>query len=269
MHLLLSGLTLVAIAAPSQLLMFELFGKIRAPDSIRKLGVPALALVLVLLGYGYVYEAHFFGLVGWGLLGGVLATVALDSIRIPGWLAGWMPLDLPLRFGTMALGVDDRLKMKMMGRVMKYSLGEMKKGRDIIPEGSTIPKLSVAEVRTMIEPALGDTLRESGLSKLKVRAVGYLWHYSNGASFGVAHVLLFGRGNAVYTLGFSMLLATVFLLILSKLIPVLRPGVKLPAVVILAHVNVSWVLALIAFTFVSPEMEAFSLLDMMASGIHI
>ncbi|MFQ5950456.1 MAG: hypothetical protein ACE5KH_00055 [Candidatus Geothermarchaeales archaeon] len=269
MHPLISGLMLVAIAAPSQLLLLELFGKIRAPVSIKKLGVPALVLFLTLLGYSYVYENHFFGLVGWGLVAGLLATVALDSIRIPGWLVGWMPLDLPIRFGTMALDLDDGLKMKMMSRVMKYSLGEMKKGRDIIPEGSTIPRLSVSEVRTMIEPALGDTLRESGVSKLKTRIVGYLWHYSNGASFGAAHVLLFGRGDAFYTFGFSMLLATVFLLILSRLIPVMRPGIKLPAVVILAHVNVSWVLALIAFTFVGPEMEAFSLLDMLASGIHL
>ncbi|MEE9282568.1 MAG: hypothetical protein V3U49_00640, partial [Nitrososphaerales archaeon] len=59
--------------------------------------------------------------------------------------------------------------------------------------------------------------------------------------------------------GFGLLLATVFLLIIRFLVPIMKPGVKLPIVVYLAHINVIWVLVLITQTFVPPEAEGASL----------
>ena len=136
-------------------------------------------------------------LIVWGIITGILGTVALDSVRIPGYLLGYMPLDLPLRFGTMILDIDKKLKLNMMGRVLPFVNEQVKKGRDIseVTGGSIgVPHLTVREVKTLIKPALEETAKESNVSIMRIRSLGYLWHYANGIGFGITHAILFGKG---------------------------------------------------------------------------
>lgn len=182
-----------------------------------------------------------------------------------------MPLDLPLRFGTKALNLDQKFMLGMMGKLMRYVNGQMGNGvpSTVLMNSRGFPTLSVGVIRRFAKPTMTEVLEQNNISLWKVRLTGYLWHYSNGASFGVAHVLLFGRGGWLYTIGFGLLLAIVFLMIVRFLVPPMRPGFGLPAVVLLAHVGVIIALGSITQSLVTPSEEGYSLLQMLRSGIHL
>jgi len=270
MGLVLFGLTLLAIGTPSQLLLLDLLGVFKAPRSIKLLSPPALILIVVIVFYSSLNSSSFLDLLAVGAAAGILGTVALDSVRIPGYLLGYMPMDLPVRFGTKALNLDSKFMLGMMPKVMGYVSDEMAKGISpkVLMDGKAFPRLPVGVIRGFARPTLKEVLQENRTPLWKVRLTGYLWHYSNGASFGVAHALLFGRGPWFFTAGFGLLLAAVFLMIIRFLIPPMKPGVKLPAVVLLAHLGVILVLGLVTQTLLSPSADAQSLLHMLYSGLR-
>lgn len=43
-----------------------------------------------------------------GAFGGLLGTVTLDVVRLPGLRAGAFPMDMPMMFGAIALGLAPR-----------------------------------------------------------------------------------------------------------------------------------------------------------------
>lgn len=260
--LLLAGLTLFAIGTPSQLLLLDLLGKFKAPRSIKLLAPPALVLIIAISIYSAVNQLPLENLIGVGLIAGVLGTMALDGVRIPGYLLGYMPLDLPLRFGTKALNLDDKFMLGMMPKIMGYVNDQMGKG---VPSSSLMdkkgfPKLPVRVIRGFARPTMTEVLEKNGTPPWKVRLTGYLWHYSNGASFGVATMVLFGNGPVLLPVGFGFLLAAVFLTIVKFLVPPMRMGKSLPAVVLLAHVGVIIVLVVVTQTLVTPFGDTGSIL---------
>ncbi len=266
-QLVLSLVTLVAIAAPSQLLLLDLLGILKAPGSIKKLAPPALLLLVAVIVYSVSTGLALAGLIGVGLLAGIIGTVALDSIRIPGYLLGYMPLDLPLRFGTKVFDLDQKFMLGMMSKVMHYINEQMGNGvpSTALMDARGFPTLSVRVVRRFARPTMGEVLQQNSVPLRRVRLTGYLWHYSNGASFGVAHVLLFGRGAWVYTIGFGLLLALVFLMIVRYLVPPMKLGVGLPSVVLLAHAALIVTLGLITQSLVTPSEQTYSFLHMLGS----
>ncbi len=99
-------------------------------------------------------------------------------------------------------------------------------------------------------------MKESKISFWKVRLTGYAWHYSNGVAFGIADAVLFGRGPWLFTIVFGLTLAFVFLTIIRFLIPPMRLGVKLPLVVLLAHLAVILVLIFVAHNLISTARDS-------------
>ncbi len=93
------------------------------------------------------------------------------------------------------------------------------------------------------------------------RLSGYLWHYSNGAAFGIADATLFGRGQWLFTIGFGFTLALVFLTMVRFLVPPMKLGVKLPAVVLMAHIAVTLVLGLITHSLITSTGDSQSLIN--------
>lgn len=263
-EIIFSGLILLVVGGPPNILLLDLLGKMPAVEGWKKIGVPSAIIAAVVVFF--TFDTSLMYLIFWGMVAGFLGTVALDSVRISGYLLGYMPLDLPLRFGTMILDIDKKLKLNMMGRVLPYVNEQVANGRDVaeVTGGSTgVPHLTVSEVRTLIKPALEDTLKESKVSIMRVRGLGYLWHYTNGIGFGIAHAILFGKGPWLFTIGFGLLLAAVFLAIVRLLIPPMRPGFKLPVVVIVAHIALIIVVGTITQTFISVDIEQYSLLNIL------
>jgi len=253
MSLLLDSLTLLAIGTPSQLLILDILGKFKAPRSIRLLAPPALVLIASISIYARFTQSPLVNLIFVGLISGILGTLALDSIRIPGYLLGYMPLDLPLRFGTKALSLDDKFMLGMMPKVLGYVNDQMAKGvspKRLMNEKG-FPRLPVKIIRSFARPTMTEVLSQNKVPLWKVRFTGYLWHYSNGASFGIAHAVLFGKGPWILTIGFGLLLAIIFLTIIRFLVPPMSPGFKLPAVVLLAHLAVILVLGSLVQNYVT------------------
>ncbi len=271
MKLIIFGLTLLAIGAPSQFLLLDILGIVKARIIIKRLALPALILIVGISISSLLRGLPLANLIAVGLLAGILATVGLDTIRIPGYLLGYMPLDLPLRFGTKALNLDEKFMLGMMPKVMGYVNEQIAKGvstRTLMDEKG-FPKLPVKVIRSFAKPTLAEVLSENNVPFWKVRLTGYLWHYSNGASFGIAHALLFGRGAWIFTIGFGLLLAVIFLTIIRFLVPPMKPGFKLPAIVFLAHGAVIVVLGVITQALVTPAGETYSFLGMLSSGLHL
>ncbi len=268
--LLLAGLTLLVIGTPSQLLLLDLLGKFKASRSIKLLAPPALLLIVAISIYTVVKQLPLANLILVGLIAGILGTVALDSIRIPGYLLGYMPLDLPLRFGTKALNLDDKFMLGMMPKVMGYVNDQMARGASpkSLMDEKGFPKLSVGVIRGFAGPTMSELLKQEKVPLWKVRLTGYLWHYSNGASFGVAHALLFGKGPWIFTIGFGLLLAIVFLMIIRFLVPPMKLGRTLPAVVLLAHAGVIIVLGVVTQNFVTTVGDANSILHSIIGGFQ-
>lgn len=270
MNLVLAGLALVAAGTPSQLLLLDVFGKLKAPRSIKLLAPLGLVIMVGILVFSLLNDLPLADLILVGAIAGIVGTLGLDSIRIPGYLLGYMPLDLPLRFGTKALNLDDKFMLGMMPKVLNYVNDQMAKG---VPSSSLMnpvgfPQVPVSVVRGFARPTLKEVLSKNNVPLWKVRVSGYLWHYSNGASFGIAHAILFGRGPWLFTIGFGLILATVFLTILRKLVPPMKPGYKLPAVVFMAHGAVILILGLITQNLVTQLGDSDSFLRLASTLVH-
>jgi len=259
--LLVVFLALAAAAFPSQMLLLDALGKMPAPKTLRYFGVPAIVLFIGLLLFFFTSNRVLFGAVTLGIGSGILATLVLDSVRIPGYLLGWMPMDLPMRFGMMILNHDTKLKLRVMSGVLGHVNEQLKQGvpAKALMNEKGFPRLPMRTVRQLLHPAFNEAMQDAGVPAWRVRASGYLWHYTNGASFGVIHVLLFGA-NWFLTIGFGFLLAGTFLAILRFLIPPMRPGKRMPTVILLAHIGVILVLGFVFQAYLPPEASDLSLL---------
>lgn len=110
-------------AGPITVLMADRILGIPAPTVIRYLGLPAFALYVALLTYGIGQDEPVVALVGWGALGGFLATAALDVVRLIGLRLGLFPMDMPMMFGLIALGHAPRFQRNMIGRLVEQLSG--------------------------------------------------------------------------------------------------------------------------------------------------
>jgi hypothetical protein len=251
------------------LLLMDLLGIFKAPKSIKLLAPPAFLLAVGLSVYAYSTGSPVANLVAAGVAAGLLGTLALDSIRIPGYLMGYMPLDLPLRFGTKVLGLDDKFMLAMMPKVMGYVNGKMGAGvsaRELLNKKG-FPSLPVGAVRSFARPTMGEVLAEEKVPLWKVRLTGYAWHYSNGVAFGIADAVLFGTGQWLFTVAFGLTLALVFLTIVRFLVPPMKLGAKLPLVVLLAHAAVVLVLLLVAHSLITAQGDSQSFISQLL-GAH-
>ncbi len=262
--------TLALAAVPSQVLLLDVLGKLPAPRTLRLAGVPALVAFVALVLLFYSSNRVLLGAAGLGIAAGIAATFALDSVRIPGYLLRWMPMDLPMRLGTMVLGLDTKLKLRVMNAVLGHVNDQLRRGvpPSELMNAAGFPKLPMRVMRGILGPSFREALKESQVSSWKVRASGYLWHYTNGASFGVIHALLFGA-SWPFTIGFGLLLAGTFIAILRFMIPPMRPGRRMPTVILLAHIGVILVFGFVFQTYLSPGASDLSLVGQIAKLLQL
>lgn len=265
MEVLPAALTLLAMAVPSQLLLLDLLGKFKAPRSIKLLAPPALVTIIAVSVYTVAKQLPLANLIWVGFVAGLLGTIALDGIRIPGFMLGYMPLDLPLRFGTKALGLDSKFTLGMMPKVMGYVNDQIANGVSpkSLMDKKGFPKLSVSTIRGFAMPTMTEVLAQNKVPLWKVRLAGNLWHYSNGASFGVAYAVLFGSASWIYSVGFGLILAITFLAIVRFLVPPMRLGLRLPIVVLIAHLALIIVLAVVTQAYVTAPGNEGSVVHLM------
>jgi len=91
-----------------------------APTAIRYAWVPGAALLVVSLLVARAVAPPLLELLRWGLLGGLVATVALDAVRLFGHhVLKAFPVDMPRIFGILAFGLGPRLQENVMAGMVR------------------------------------------------------------------------------------------------------------------------------------------------------
>jgi hypothetical protein len=65
--------------------------------------LPAVAVLAIVVALGRKWDLNVARSVAWGALAGAVATIPLEAIRIPGYLLGFMPGNLPRLMGVLLL----------------------------------------------------------------------------------------------------------------------------------------------------------------------
>jgi hypothetical protein len=95
-----------ASTQPSQQQMMAMMQQIHAFTVVYMWAavVPALLILLGITVYAYRRYPRLYNRIVWGLMAGLIATVGLELIRLPGVLGGAFPGDMPAMFGQMISG---------------------------------------------------------------------------------------------------------------------------------------------------------------------
>ncbi len=107
-------------AVPISLLLADRLLGVPARPIIRWLGLPWLAALVAALAYGALAGEPVVWLFAVGAFGGLLGTVTLDVVRLAGLRAGAFPMDMPMMFGMIALGLAPRFQRNMMIRLVEH-----------------------------------------------------------------------------------------------------------------------------------------------------
>ncbi|MFQ5870581.1 MAG: hypothetical protein ACE5IB_00260 [Candidatus Geothermarchaeales archaeon] len=320
------------LGAPTAMLMLDRIQGLPAPKFLRTQGIPALGLFTLLATYLAVVGDSLFDLVLWGLVGGLVATVALDAVRLVGVRLGAFPMDMPTMFGLISLGLapafqrnilanmvarvadmpEDQRKQFMVERIhfmgaapertRRMMLSGMSEGLSRLPEekrmimrriqmeilasspgrvrrnimatmdalssgspssgpkedraarGLKMPQIPMSVFRSLEGKARPQTIEESSSSLAKVLTAGYLWHFVNGATYGIAYTFIFGQGSWALAILWGVFIWVVMMASMPKMMPMIKfPFPKFMLVPLIAHIAMAVPIGFFALAFVSPE----------------
>ncbi len=112
-------LTFVLLGAPTAMLMLDRLAGVSARKFFRTQGLPAFVLFLILSIYMLVVRDPLLELIWWGFVGGIVGTLALDAVRLLGVRAGAFPMDMPMMFGAMVLGIAPVVQRKIVSQIVR------------------------------------------------------------------------------------------------------------------------------------------------------
>lgn len=121
MNWLLWLLAFVSLGVPVGSLTVDRIFAIPARLQWKYWGIPSLiAFILALFG-GLASGNGVAALILWGIVGGILASAALDVVRLFGHhVLRAFPLDMPQMFGTIAYGLAPQLQRNVMGQMVRF-----------------------------------------------------------------------------------------------------------------------------------------------------
>lgn len=118
MNWILWALVFFSLGAPVGSLVIDRIFGIPARTLFKWWGMPSLVAFLIGLVGALVTGNPLAELVLWGLVAGVLATIALDIVRLIGVELGAFPMDMPRMFGVIALGLAPQLQRNMIAQMV-------------------------------------------------------------------------------------------------------------------------------------------------------
>ncbi len=123
-----------------------------------------------------------------------------------------------------------------------------------------MPRIPMGIFRKLVDKALPAAANEKGLAMSRVVFTGYLWHFINGATYGIAYTLLFGRGSWLLALGWGTFVWLVMMASMPKMMPMVKlPYPKFMVVPLLAHWAMAIPIGYFALAFITPAGSASSL----------
>ncbi len=339
MNWVLWGLAFLLLGAPTAMLMLDRLAGLSARTFFRRQGLPALVGFVALSLYLFAVHDPLFDLIWWGFVGGIVATVALDAVRLVGVRARAFPMDMPMMFGAMVLGIAPVVQRKIVAQVVKdvaalppgerrremearmgymaaapawrrrLLMSGMLEGLRKLPQEqadsmrreqmeilTSLPENArVALMKTMDELLMGipptrDTLgarlrtpsvefpkiamrnfqekarrafpeasKETNVSRKAIGTVGYLWHFVNGATYGMGFTLLFGAGSWPLVLLWGVFIWAVMMVSMPKMMPMVRFPRSFPIVPLVAHVAMAIPIGFFAIEFIPAGASSSSL----------
>lgn len=215
------GLTILAIIAAGASVNYLIFGTLNiiSLESYRNfILIPSVAIIIFLVLYGTSKKKLFASRLLAGLWIGAVATLALEAIRIPGYLVfHWLPID------------------------------------DMI----MIPGMFLTQVAPSIMDLMEMMTNKGDMAvPLSVIASGTLYHFWNGATMGAIYTLIMGKGRWHYGIiwGFiiniGMMLAPWLVMVMGPFGIKYLDGYNIFVVAVIAHLAYGAVLGILAQKFV-------------------
>jgi hypothetical protein len=120
-----------------------------------------------------------------------------------------------------------------------------------------MPRIPMGIFRKLVDRALPAAAKEKDLTMGRVVLTGYLWHFVNGATYGIAYTLLFGRGSWLLALGWGTFVWLVMMASMPKMMPMVQlPYPKFMVIPLLAHWAMIIPIGYFALTFITPAASA-------------
>ncbi len=340
MNWILWAVAFLLLGAPTAMLMFDRLAGLSAKRFFRTQGFPALIVFIVLSLYTFASNDPIFDLIWWGFIGGIVGTLALDAVRLIGVRGGAFPMDMPMMFGAMVLGVAPVVQRKIVAQIVKdiavlppearhqEMLGRMRylaaapawrrrllmsgmlEGLRQLPQEQAdamrkaqieiltslpekprvammktmdelmmglppveetlparlrnpsevkLPQIPMADFRNKAKNAFSQASEETGVSPGRIATAGYLWHFANGATYGIAFTLLFGAGSWPLAILWGIFVWAVMMVSMPKMMPMVRFPRSFPIVPLLAHLAMAIPIGYFAINFVSTSGSSSSL----------
>ncbi|GBD08762.1 hypothetical protein HRbin22_01003 [Candidatus Thermoflexus japonica] len=114
------ALVFLSLAAPVGSLVIDRILGIPARRLFGLWGLPSLGAFLIGILSAAAVGDPLSELVAWGAIGGLVATAALDVVRLIGVALGAFPMDMPSMFGLIALGQAPRFQRQMMAQMVAH-----------------------------------------------------------------------------------------------------------------------------------------------------
>ena len=119
MHWILWAITFGIINIPVLTLLADRILAVPTPKVIRYVWMPGAVVLAAVLLITRTVDPALLELLKWGLVGGFVATVGLDIIRLFGHhVLKAFPVDMPQLFGILALGLGPRLQENMIAEMV-------------------------------------------------------------------------------------------------------------------------------------------------------
>lgn len=154
-------ISLVLIGIPTILLMLDRILDLPSNRLIKVLALPSLIAFVLLVTYLGSFGDPLFILILWGGVGGLVGTVALDSIRLIGVEFNAFPVDMPQIFGAMALGVAPNIPKHIMANMvgMLAELPEERRKEIMTPRLKAISQLPERERIMFMRMMMGGLIK--------------------------------------------------------------------------------------------------------------
>ena len=117
-----------------------------------------------------------------------------------------------------------------------------------------MPKISIQTFYKLFPAAFSMTAKEEKISASRIMFLGYLWHFINGATYGIAYTMLFGQGS--WTL--AVLWGTFVFAVMMAGMPTMMPAIRFnyPRFFVfpfMAHIAMIIPFAIFALYFLPPD----------------
>ena len=171
----------------------------------------------------------------WGMAAGAIATVALEAVRLPGYMViRWMPMDSMI---------------SLPGLLLTQAASTIGEAQKLIMQSGVPMNLYYAPIDAFM--------------------AGALWHFWNGATFGIIYALVVGKGRWWYgiiwgvIIEIGMMLAPYLIVMAGPFGIEYKDGYNMFVMTLIAHIAFGAVLGLLVTKFIkkSPSKSTSEIKD--------